>query len=224
MPAAKKMKTASAATPKTNAVKKPRLSQQEAEIKMIQATSELMKTTAPADITVQLISSTAGVHHDYVARYFGSREELFVQAVERTTLAYLAVSQQASPTEVQQALTAGNDLIHLASVRGRLISYLLACGVSPERFRSTQELLMANATKVFQNEKLSDRTKRNFVLIATLLIQSQQTMGEVDGLTDQDKDDLRAFLGSFALIAELLQENLGWETPHPKKKKSSNSR
>ena len=224
MPAAKKVKIATAATPKTTAVKKPRLSQQEAEIKMIQATSELMKTTAPADITVQLISSTAGVHHDYVARYFGSREELFVQAVERTTLAYLAVSQQASPTEVQQALTAGNDLIHLASVRGRLISYLLACGVSPERFRSTQELLMANATKVFQNEKLSDRTKRNFVLIATLLIQSQQTMGEVDGLTDQDKDDLRAFLGSFALIAELLQENLGWATPHPKKKKSSSSR
>ena len=224
MPAAKKVKIATAATPKTTAVKKPRLSQQEAEIKMIQATSELMKTTAPADITVQLISSTAGVHHDYVARYFGSREELFVQAVERTTLAYLAVSQQASPTEVQQALTAGNDLIHLASVRGRLISYLLACGVNPERFRSTQELLMANATKVFQNEKLSDRTKRNFVLIATLLIQSQQTMGEVDGLTDQDKDDLRAFLGSFALIAELLQENLGWATPHPKKKKSSSSR
>ena len=83
---------------------------------------------------------------------------------------------------------------------------------------------MANATKVFQNEKLSDRTKRNFVLIATLLIQSQQTMGEVDGLTEQDKDDLRAFLGSFALIAELLQENLGWATPHPKKKKSSSSR
>ena len=224
MPAAKKVKIATAATPKTTAVKKPRLSQQEAEIKMIQATSELMKTTAPADITVQLISSTAGVHHDYVARYFGSREELFVQAVERTTLAYLAVSQQASPTEVQQALTSGNDLIHLASVRGRLISYLLACGVSPERFRSTQELLMANATKVFQNEKLSDRTKRNFVLIATLLIQSQQTMGEVDGLTEQDKDDLRAFLGSFSLFAELLQENLGWATPHPKKKKSSSSR
>ena len=106
MPAAKKVKIATAATPKTTAVKKPRLSQQEAEIKMIQATSELMKTNAPADITVQLISSTAGVHHDYVARYFGSREELFVQAVERTTLAYLAVSQQASPTEVQQALTA----------------------------------------------------------------------------------------------------------------------
>lgn len=224
MAAAKKVKIATAATPKTTAVKKPRLSQQEAEIKMIQATSELMKTTAPADITVQLISSTAGVHHDYVARYFGSREELFVQAVERTTLAYLAVSQQASPSEVHQAMTSGNDLIHLASVRGRLISYLLACGVSPERFRSTQELLMANATKVFQNEKLSDRTKRNFVLIATLLIQSQQTMGEVDGLTEQDKDDLRAFLGSFSLFAELLQENLGWATPHPKKKKSSSSR
>jgi AcrR family transcriptional regulator len=218
MAAAKKVKTATAASAKKSAVKKPRLSQQDAEVKMIHATTELLKTTAPADITVQLVSSTAGVHHDYVARYFGSREELFVQAVERTTLAYLAVSQQASPTEVQLALTAGNDLLHLAAVRGRLISYLLACGVSPERFRSTQQLLMANAMKVFQNEKLSERTKRNFVLIATLLIQSQQTMGEVDGLTEDDKEDLRAFLGSFALITELLQENLGWDKPHAKKK------
>ncbi len=218
MAVAKKVRTASVASTKKSAVKKPRLSQQDAEIKMIQATTELLKTTAPADITVQLISSTAGVHHDYVARYFGSREELFVQAVERTTLAYLGVYKQASPAEVQFALTVGNDLIHLASLRGQLISYLLACGVSPERFRPTQELLMANATKVFQNEKLSERTKRNFVLIATLLIQSQQTMGEVDGLTEDDKEDLRAFLGSFALITELLQKNLGWDKPHAKKK------
>jgi AcrR family transcriptional regulator len=78
-------KSAPAARTKKTAVK-PRLSQTEAESLIIQAAIDLILTTPPANITVHMISNRAGVHHDYIARYFGSREEVLIQATEQVVL------------------------------------------------------------------------------------------------------------------------------------------
>ena len=62
--------------------KKPRLSRADAESRMLLAAAKLLLKHAPADITVHMIAGEAGVHHDYIARYFTSREELLVRVTE----------------------------------------------------------------------------------------------------------------------------------------------
>lgn len=201
-----------AATPSAiQETRKTRLRQDEAELLMLKATTDLLTTTAPADLTVHLITSTAGVHHDYVARYFGSREELLVQAVERSTHSVLLRSNHNYSDRIRQAIANDNELLMLASVRIRLISYLLSCGVSPERFQASQKMILQNALKSFTKVTLSDRTKNNFVLIGTLLMQSINTMGEVNGMTQQDIDDVSSFVANFGNITELTQASLGWK-------------
>ena len=191
--------------------KKTRLRQDEAELLMLKATTDLLTTTSPADLTVHLITSTAGVHHDYVARYFGSREELLVQAVEHSTQAVLLRSNQNYSDRIRHAIANDNELLILASVRIRLISYLLSCGVSPERFQVSQRMILENALKSFTKVTLSNRTKYNFVLIGTLLMQSMNTMGDVNGMTEQDIKDISSFVANFGNITELTQASLGWE-------------
>jgi AcrR family transcriptional regulator len=191
--------------------KKTRLRQDEAELLMLKATTDLLTTTSLADLTVHLITSTAGVHHDYVARYFGSREELLVQAVEHSTQAVLLRSDQNYSDRIRYAIANDNELLILASVRIRLISYLLSCGVSPERFQVSQRMILENALKSFTKVTLSDRTKYNFVLIGTLLMQSMNTMGDVNGMTEQDIKDISSFVANFGNITELTQASLGWE-------------
>jgi AcrR family transcriptional regulator len=191
--------------------KKTRLRQDEAELLMLKATTDLLTTTSLADLTVHLITSTAGVHHDYVARYFGSLEELLVQAVEHSTQAVLLRSDQNYSDRIRYAIANDNELLILASVRIRLISYLLSCGVSPERFQVSQRMILENALKSFTKVTLSDRTKYNFVLIGTLLMQSMNTMGDVNGMTEQDIKDISSFVANFGNITELTQASLGWE-------------
>jgi len=191
--------------------KKTRLRQDEAELLMLKATTDLLTTTSLADLTVHLITSTAGVHHDYVARYFGSREELLVQAVEHSTQAVLLRSDQNYSDRIRYAIANDNELLILASVRIRLISYLLSCGVSPERFQVSQRMILENALKSFTKVTLSNRTKFNFVLIGTLLMQSMNTMGDVNGMTEQDIKDISSFVANFGNITELTQASLGWE-------------
>jgi hypothetical protein len=112
---------------------------------------------------------------------------------------------------IRQAIANDNELLKLASVRIRLISYLLSCGVSPERFQASQKMILQNALKSFTKVTLSDRTKNNFVLIGTLLMQSINTMGEVNGMTQQDIDDVSSFVANFGNITELTQASLGWK-------------
>lgn len=73
-------------TPATPVPKKPRLSQAEATARMLNATIQLLVEYAPGEVTVARICEKAGVHTDYVVRYFGSREELLSQAVETAFL------------------------------------------------------------------------------------------------------------------------------------------
>jgi AcrR family transcriptional regulator len=203
---------------KAIAGKRPRLSQAEAEVRMKNATAQLLLIHPPADVTVHMISAKAEVHHDYVARYFGSREELMIQTIESAVLGTILAADD-KETDPVTALDANANLMAMVSARMRTMMYLLACGVDPERFTENQKMVHNFALSQFTKPNLTDRTKMNFTLMGTILIQGMAILGEVNSMTELQKSDIRDFIKQLGLFSVQIQTELKWDQPVPKKRK-----
>jgi AcrR family transcriptional regulator len=199
--------------------KRPRLSQAEAEVRMKNATAQLLLAHPPADVTVHMISAAAGVHHDYVARYFGSREELMIQTIESAVFGTLLAADDSGKTNPVSTIDSNEKMMAMVNARLRTMSYLLACGVSPERFSENQKMINSFGFSLFTNPNLTDRTKMNFTLMAALLVQAMTILGEVHEMTELQKSDIRSAIANFGLITEQMQTALKWDQPVPKKRK-----
>lgn len=217
-PSPKSTKKAPASKAAALANKRPRLSQAEAEVRMKNATAQLLLAHPPADVTVHMISAAAGVHHDYVARYFGSREELMIQTIEAAVLGTILAADDKG-TDPVSALDANENIMAMVNARLKTMMYLLACGVDPERFVNNQKMVLEFGLSQFTSSKLTERTKVNFTLMAVILVQGMAILGEVNSLTELQKSDLRTFIANFGLITEQIQTELKWDQPVPKKRK-----
>lgn len=205
-------------SPAVPAPKKPRLSQTEATVRMLNATVQLLIELPPADVTVVRICEKAGVHTDYVVRYFGSREELLSQAVEAAFLGYFVQTETDASTRLNLVLESDIDAMRLAKVRMQTITYLLGCGVSPERFQANQKLVLESVFTQSTNLDVGERTSRNLILIGTLVVQAMNVLDEVNSISERQKKDILSFLGYLSQSGETVQAALGWDKPAPKKK------
>ena len=203
--------------PPVPAPKKPRLSQAEATIRMLNATSQLLLEYVPGEVTVVRICEKAGVHTDYVVRYFGSREELLCQAVEAAFLGVFLKTNNEETTRLNVVLAGKVTDVQLAEARLRTIAYLLGCGISPERFQASQKMLIELVFSQSNNPNVTDRTKMNLILMGTLAMQAMGTFDEVDGMTEQQKQDILSYIGYMSQTGEIVQAALGWDKPAPKK-------
>ena len=211
-PAAKKK------SPPVAAPKKPRLSQAEATVRMLNATSQLLLTYAPGDVTVLRICEKAGVHTSSVVRYFGSREELICQAIEAAFLGVFLNTGSQETSRLSVVLEDKTDVIELARARVRTIAYLLGCGVSPERFQPSQKMLLESVFAQSNNPNVLDRTKTNLILMGTLVFQAMGAFAEVNDMTEQQKQDMLSCIGYLSQSGETIQAALGWDKPKAKKK------
>jgi AcrR family transcriptional regulator len=208
-------------TPRVSAPKKQRLSQAEATVRMMNATSQLLVQHVPGEVTVARICERAGVHTDYVARYFGSREELMCQAIEAAFLGVFLRTGGEDTTRLEVVLEGQVDVMQLSQARVRTIAYLLGCGVSPERFQSSQKLVLESVFSQSINPKVSDRTRMNLILVGVLLVQAMGTFAEVNEMTDLQKADMLGYIGFVSQAGEMIQETLGWDKPVAKPKPKS---
>ena len=204
--------------PPVPAPKKPRLSQAEATVRMLSATVQLLLKFAPSDVTVVRICEKAGVHTDYVVRYFGSREELLSQAVESAFLGYFVKTESDEATRLKLVLDGNIDVLKLAKARMQTITYLLGCGVSPERFQANQKLVLESVLSQSSNTVVGDRTSKNLVLIGTLIVQAMNVLDEVNDISEQQKADILSYIGYLSRSGETVQAALGWDKPAPKKR------
>ena len=205
--------------PPVPAPKKPRLSQAEATVRMLSATIQLLLEFAPSDVTVVRICEKAGVHTDYVVRYFGSREELLSQAVESAFLGYFVQTESDEATRLKLVLDGNIDVLKLAKARMQTITYLLGCGVSPERFQANQKLVLESVlAQSSDNTDVGERTRKTLVLIGTLIIQATNVLDEVNDISEQQKADILSYIGYMSRSGETVQAALGWDKPAPKKR------
>ena len=111
------------------------------------------------------------------------------------------------------------DVMQLSQARVRTIAYLLGCGVSPERFQSSQKLVLESVFSQSLNPNVNDRTRMNLILAGTLLIQAMGTFAEVNDMTELQKQDVLSYIGYMSLSGETVQAALEWDKPKTKKKK-----
>ena len=204
--------------PPVPALKKPRLSQAEATVRMLNATSQLLIENVPGEVTVVRICEAAGVHTDYVVRYFGSREELLCQAIESAFHGVFLRTNSDKTSRLEYAVDAYIDVVQLRQARVRTITYLLGCGVSPDRFKPSQRLILESVFSQSTNPDVSDRAKWNLILVGSLIIQGMSTFDEVNDMTEQQKTDLLDYVGYLSQSGEAIQAALGWDKPAPKKR------
>ena len=204
--------------PPVLAPKKPRLSQAEATARMLNATVQLLLEFAPSDVTVVRICEKAGVHTDYVVRYFGSREELLSQSIEAAFMGVFVQTNSDETTRLNLVLEGNVDVLKLAKARMQTITYLLGCGVSPERFQANQKLVLESVLSQSTNTTVGDRTSRNLVLIGTLIVQAMNVLDEVNDISEQQKADILSYIGYISRSGETVQAALGWDKPVPKKR------
>ena len=198
--------------------KKPRLSQAEATIKMLSATANLLLNNPPERVTVQKICQAADVHTDYVVRYFGSREELLCQAIEAAFVGVI-IRDDGSTSRIDDTLTNKAGILEKAHARFRTIAYLLGCGVEPERFQPSQQIIQEHLLAEAKNPHTTERTKTSTIMIGTMLNQSLAIFAEVNSITDQQRADLLAFIGHLPQLSTSVEKELGWDKPLPKKRK-----
>jgi AcrR family transcriptional regulator len=204
--------------PPVPAPKKPRLSQAEATVRMLNATSQLLIENVPGEVTVVRICEAAGVHTDYVVRYFGSREELLCQAIESAFQGVFLRTNSDKTSRLEYAVDAYIDVVQLRQARVRTITYLLGCGVSPDRFKPSQRLILESVFSQSTNPDVSDRAKWNLILVGSLIIQGMSTFDEVNDMTEQQKTDMLDYVGYLSQSGEAIQAALGWDKPAPKKR------
>lgn len=203
--------------PRVPAPEKTRLSKSEATVRMINATGQLLLQHVPGDVTVARICEAAGVHTDYVARYFGSREELMCQAIEGAYLGYFLTSSENPHSRLAGLVKGEGSFLLLTQKLFGAMTYLLGCGVSPERFQGMQKLSIDAAIAQSQNPRTSDRTKTNLVLIGFLIMQGMSTLGEVNGMSDSQRRDVLDFINNLRGVGENIQAELKWDKPATKK-------
>ena len=183
---------------------------------MMNATCHLLIQFPPAEVTVQRICNKAGVHIDYVARYFGSREELLCQSIESAFLGVFFNTGGSETSRLQVILDGDVDVTQMARARIRTIAYLLGCGVSPERFQPSQKMALESVFAQSHNPNVADRTQINLALISTLVLQAMGTYAEVNDMSEQQKQDVLAYLGYMSQSGETVQSALGWDKPKAK--------
>ena len=211
-------------SPAAPAPKKPRLSQAEATARMLNATIQLLLEFTPSDVTVVRICGKAGVHTDYVVRYFGSREELLSQAIEAAFLGVFIRTNSDEATRLNLVLEGNVDVLKLAKARMQTIAYLLGCGVSPERFQANQKLVLESVfAQSSSNSQVGDRTSKTLILIGTLIVQAMNVLDEVNDISDQQKNDVLAYIGYMSQTGEAVQAALGWDKPVSKKRRKLNT-
>lgn len=192
-------------------------------MRMLNATNQLLLQHVPGEVTVARICDAAGVHTDYVARYFGSREELICQAIDAAFLGvFLGVflnTDNEESSRLNIVLEGNIDFMQLAQARVQTIAYLLGSGVSPERFQSSQRLVLESVFSQSTNPKVGERTKMNLILVGTLLVQAMSTFAEVNDMSEQHKQDVISYIGYMSQTGETIQTAMGWDKPVSKKKK-----
>ena len=205
-------------TPPAPAPKKPRLSQTEAMVRMVDATYRLLLQFHPAEVTVARICEKAGVHSDYVVRYFGSRDELLCQAVEAAFSTFFSDNDGKDATRLQVIVEEADAMV-MAKARVRTMVYLMGCGMNPERFQEAQKKVIDSILAQSRNPKVADRTALNMVLIGLMLIQGTNTFAEVNSMSQQQIQDVLSYVGYLGQTGETVEAALGWDQPQVKKKK-----
>ena len=182
-----------------------RVSQEQARTIIIETSIALLRNRPVSEVSSREIAHETGLNHSYITRYFGGSHEMLFSVV----------------VELSRRLTRHGDAVDIhgyvsdpdASLRLKIVQYLLAEGFAPERFAELATRQLARTEELFGEafglEKRAARAYRAKVALLFMLADQQLLIAtRIDSKTVHDVVTL--------VISELNEsksqaQKLGWQ-------------
>lgn len=187
-----------AVPPEQQSLRKERISREAAEQALIDAVITLAEATPLADITVHLLAETAKVNFGYINRYFESRLNLFAVATDELAdrgIAFLkdtALERPVVRRNGSKDLSAADlqmtreNIMPIGVTRLKIVQFLVASGVAPERFVKKSQEVLAAAVEITTQAGMDPAIARARVVHGIAMMWSAATLSPVLGLTSQE--------------------------------------
>lgn len=183
-----------------------RFSSSEGSARLINATIELAKTTPIAKLTVRDIAATADLQTMHVKRYFGSRSGLLL-AVSNTLMDRIVAPLIDLPlTKIFPILQTNSDVV----LRLRIVNHLLDEGMTPDSFDNDRIIYMKIAERIAEVNNVNQRTAITYSLLIQLVLQGNHLMGDVNGITTKQRNDIFNLLVVLGSQLGLSETALDW--------------
>ncbi len=183
-----------------------RFSSSEGSARLINATIELAKTTPIAKLTVRDIAATADLQTMHVKRYFGSRRGLLL-AVSNTLMDRIVAPLIDLPlTKIFPILQTNSDVV----LRLRIVNHLLDEGMTPDSFDNDRIIYMKIAERIAEVNNVNQRTAITYSLLIQLVLQGNHLMGDVNGITTKQRNDIFNLLVVLGSQLGLSETALDW--------------
>ena len=178
----------------------------EGSARLINATIELAKSTPIAKLTVRDLAATADLQTMHVKRYFGSRSGLLL-AVSNTLMDRIVAPLIDLPlTKIFPILQTNSDVV----LRMRIVSHLLDEGMTPDSFDNDRIIYMKIAERIAEVNNVNQRTAITYSLLIQLVLQGNHLMGDVNGITTKQRNDLFNLLVVLGSQLGLSETALNW--------------
>lgn len=197
--------------------KPKRHSRAEATRMFIDAASKAMESKPLPDITMQEIADGIGLNHGYVHRYFGTRLDLFAAVADdlsQKIVDVVTTEQQRRVSQDKAAANLDNSLVELArpffTKRGKIVQYLIICGVPQKRFAESTRLQIQLAVDNLVAMGMSERMATAQAIKITALIWANGSYVEALGVTKSEAADVEAMTFAELQLAKKASKELGW--------------
>ena len=202
---------------KSESEKPKRYSRAEATRMFIDAASKAMDKKPLPDITMQEIADKIGLNHGYVHRYFGTRLDLFAAVAEdlsQKIVDVVTAEQQRRAGAGESPGSLDNSLVELArpyfSKRGKLVQYLIICGVPQKRFAESTRLQIQLAADNLMTLGINERMATALAIKLTALLWANGSYVEALGVTKAEVADVEALSFAELRLATKTSKELGW--------------
>jgi AcrR family transcriptional regulator len=197
--------------------KPKRYSRAEATRMFIDAASKAMDKKPLPDITMQEIADNIGLNHGYVHRYFGTRLDLFAAVADdlsQKIVDVVTTEQQRRGNAGESSGSLDNSLVELArpffSKRGKLVQYLIICGVPQKRFAESTRLQIQLAADNLMTLGVNERMATALAIKLTALIWANGSYVDALGVTKNEVADVEALAFAELRLATKTSKELGW--------------
>ena len=169
---------------------------------------KLARNLPVSKVTVRDIASEAGLQTMHVKRYFESRNGLLV-AVSNRLMDRIVSGIANRPVDQMWPYLRDNPDVEL---RLRIVSHLLDEGVPPKAFRNDRSTYMRIAERIASVNNVGNRTARAYALVIQLVLQGNRLMGDVNGLTSKDRQDIFSLLATLGTGLAVAESKMSWQT------------
>lgn len=173
---------------------------------LIEAVIDVAGRVPISKVTVREVAASAGLQTMHVKRYFGSRSGLLAAASNRLMQRIVEDIADRPLPDMLPYLLESSDI----DLRLRIINHLMSEGEPASTFVNDRDVYLRIADRISQVNGVGSRTAHAYALVIQLVLQGNRLMGEVNGLTSDERQDIFALLAATGATLPRVESALDW--------------